>query len=149
MAIENRVKRDFPRHTLHMRRPRVRAAPAMSQFDLWAPARRFSALPKAAQLIVACLVLTFVCDSIVTSAEVVGAAIAPVTPFTGVRTLADPVRLFDGSAQRLADSFQAVRLWAAVGCVVTISLYTLGVAWVYKSMVRNFDMTVRKQTGQF
>ncbi|MEE9296237.1 MAG: ABC transporter permease subunit [Phycisphaerae bacterium] len=99
-------------------------------------------------LVVGCLIVTFVCDSIVTSAGVVGAAIAPITPFTGVETLVNPVRLFDGSAQKLAAQFGAVRKWSAAGSGITVGIYLLTVGWFYKSMVRNFDMTLRRQSAQ-
>ena len=93
-------------------------------------------------------VATFICDSIVKSAGAVGAAIAALTPFTGMETLVNPVRLFDGSAQKLADQSVAVRQWSAVGALVTVPLYLLTVWWFYKSMVRNFDMVLRRQSAQ-
>jgi len=100
-------------------------------------------------LVVGCLVLTYVVDSIVVEASKLGAAIAPLTPFTGVRTLLDPVRLFDGDSAKLKDEFASLRMFAFVGSAIAILVYAMVVGGVYKSMVRNFDMTVRKQSGQW
>ncbi len=94
-----------------------------------------------------CLILTFVVDSITSAADQFGASIAPFSPFTALSTLVNPVRLFD-SPQRLADSRHGLRVWSLIGSSIAILVYMAGVAWTYKSMVRNFDMTLRKQSAR-
>lgn len=98
-------------------------------------------------VIIACLVLTLVADSIVTSSNRLGAAIAPLTPFTGVWILTDPIHLFDSSNSELNNNFAAVRAFAAVGSAVALLIYAIVVGSAYRSMVRNFDRIVRRQSG--
>lgn len=93
---------------------------------------------------VICLLLTLIAGTVVEGRG--GAFVAPFTPFTGVRTLTNPVLLFD-SAAALQKSYRDVRLWMAVGSGVAVAVYLLGVAGGYKSMVRNFDMIMRRQAG--
>jgi ABC-type transport system involved in multi-copper enzyme maturation permease subunit len=98
-------------------------------------------------VVVACLVSNFIFDSIVTAANRSGAAVAPFTPFTAIRTLADPARMFDGSNQKVIENLGSIRAFAASGTALAVIFYVSMVGWSYKSMVRNFDMTVRKQSG--
>ncbi len=99
-------------------------------------------------IVVVCLIMTFVGDSIVTSADKLGAFLAPFTPFTGIQTLIDPARVFKGSmTTSLGSEYIAVRIWMATGCGVAIAIYILCIGGAYKSMVRNFDMIVRRQSA--
>jgi hypothetical protein len=75
----------------------------------------------------------------------VAVAIAAFSPFTLPILLIDPysagVRAFDAAAD-VAEGRIIVLLFALIACVV----YT-GIVWaMYKSMVRNFDMTIRRQS---
>lgn len=98
-------------------------------------------------VVVVSLIATLVCEQIITTSFRVGATVAPFTPFTGVRTLVNPIRLF-GSPAELANGYNTFRVHAAVGCAITVVLYAMVAAGVYKSMVRNFDMIVRRQSAQ-
>ena len=75
-----------------------------------------------------------------------GAAVAPFTPYTAIRVICDPAVLFD-SEQELADRIGMVRGLALIGSSIAVAFVALVVASMYKSMVRNFDMTLRKQTA--
>ena len=89
----------------------------------------------------------FFWNAIVSSADVLGAGLAPATPFTAIFVLISPERLFDTTAEFLA-RINAVRVVALVGCAVCVPLHAVIVYSWYKSMVRSFDMTIRKQSAQ-
>jgi len=86
-------------------------------------------------------------EAVVERAGVSGAALAPATPFTAILILIDPLRLFDSPAD-LASHAISVRFTAAIGSLIFIVVHGLIVYAWYKSMVRNFDMVIRKQSGQ-
>jgi ABC-type Na+ efflux pump permease subunit len=76
-----------------------------------------------------------------------GAMLAPFTPFTALAVAIDPggwlnIDAFD---TRTGAQIQ-VRLLALVGSTAASVVYALTVVGLYKSMVRNFDMTIRKQS---
>lgn len=75
-----------------------------------------------------------------------GAFVAPFTPFTAILYLIDPSALFD-SSQAYAQRAGAARLAAFIGCAAAAVLFAF-IAWQrYSSLVREFDMTMRKQSS--
>jgi ABC-type transport system involved in multi-copper enzyme maturation permease subunit len=76
----------------------------------------------------------------------VGAFLAPFSPFSAVMYLINPSGLFD-SVKSFQNSAGVTRLAAFLGSAVAASVYALIVYNLYKSLVRNFDMIVRKQSG--
>ena len=85
--------------------------------------------------------------TIVTRADVLGAALATATPFTAIRAIIDPVHLFDSKAT-LANQWAAVRASALVGTLIFAAIHSVVIFSWYKSMVNSFDMVIRKQSGQ-
>jgi len=75
-----------------------------------------------------------------------GAVLAPFTPFTAIRVLVDPSTLYVSPAEFAAGASTA-RASAFVGSLVAIALFAF-IAWrAYAALVRDFDMTMRKQSG--
>jgi ABC-type Na+ efflux pump permease subunit len=76
-------------------------------------------------------------------------AIGTFSPFTLLTILIDPYQ-FGGSAfnSTLTTEYDpaTARVVAFVVCVVALALYSLGIWSMYKSMVKNFDMTIRRQS---
>jgi ABC-type transport system involved in multi-copper enzyme maturation permease subunit len=76
-------------------------------------------------------------------------AIGTFSPFTLLTILIDPYQ-FGGSAFNSPISTEydpaTARVVAFVVCVVALALYSLGIWSMYKSMVKNFDMTIRRQS---
>ena len=75
-----------------------------------------------------------------------GALLAPFAPFTSIWYLIDPQQLFDSANAFRADAGGA-RLAAALGSTIATLVYSFIVWSIYISLVRNFDMIVRKQSG--
>ncbi|MHC4090688.1 MAG: ABC transporter permease [Planctomycetota bacterium] len=75
-----------------------------------------------------------------------GAVVAPFTPFTAIQAICDPGTLVDQPSE-LAGNMSYIRGLALVGSALSTGVVVLIVASMYKSMVRNFDMTIRKQTA--
>ena len=75
-----------------------------------------------------------------------GAVLAPFTPFTSIKFLIDPSGLFS-SPREFVEGAAAARTAALVGSAFAVCLYAL-IAWrSYTALVRDFDMTMRKQSG--
>jgi len=76
-------------------------------------------------------------------------AIGTFSPFTLMTILIDPYQFagsaFNPSAGSEYDPATA-RVVAFVVCMVAIALYAAGIWSMYKSMVKNFDMTIRRQS---
>ena len=73
-----------------------------------------------------------------------GAVIAPFTPFTAVSVIVNPqwtLSMESASARELAQ----VRIFVLAGVGMACAIYALIVLAMYHSMIRNFDMTVRRQ----
>ncbi|MCP4592211.1 MAG: ABC transporter permease subunit [bacterium] len=98
-------------------------------------------------LSVVCLGAFGLAFEIITSLDSGGAFIAPFTPFTAVWVLVNPRTLFN-NANELAQSLHSVRGFALTGSAIATAVVCAIVAGMYKNMVRNFDMIVRKQSGQ-
>jgi ABC-type transport system involved in multi-copper enzyme maturation permease subunit len=75
-----------------------------------------------------------------------GVFLAPFTPFTAIKFLVHPAPLF-GSAREFTEGLVATRIAAFLGTAFAIALYTIIVWRIYTGIVRNFDMTLRKQSG--
>lgn len=99
-------------------------------------------------LTVANLAIFLFWRSICESVKVVGAALASATPFTAIRVLINPLLLFE-SPQELAGQYGAFRVAALVGSIAFLIVHGAIVFTWYKSMVKSFDMVIRKQSGQF
>jgi ABC-type transport system involved in multi-copper enzyme maturation permease subunit len=97
-------------------------------------------------LLIANLGIHFFWQAIIDYADVLGAAFSAAAPFTAIFTLIDPSHLFDTPAEYLTRA-GSVRIFALIGSAVFILLHGLVVFSWYKSMVRGFDMIIRKQSG--
>lgn len=75
-----------------------------------------------------------------------GAFVAPFTPFTLITYMVDPSALFTSKSAFQANE-QATRLAALLGSAVAALLYAVVVWRAYAFLVRDFDMTMRKQSG--
>jgi len=97
-------------------------------------------------LILVLLATTALWRSIVQAFGTAGAALAPFTPFTAVSYICDPQALVATPAD-LAANINTIRGLSLIGSALSVGLVVLIVASMYKGMVRNFDMTIRKQTS--
>ena len=75
-----------------------------------------------------------------------GAFVAPFTPFTLIYYIVDVSTLF-GTPQDFANGQEAARWAAFLGSLCAGLLYTVVVWRAYAFLVRDFDMTMRKQSG--
>lgn len=75
-----------------------------------------------------------------------GAFLAAFTPFTALEFLVNPAGLFVSEAEFVARASQ-VRIAAFLGSAIATLLYAFVVWRLYSGLVRNFDMTLRKQSG--
>ncbi len=80
------------------------------------------------------------------SGEEAGAFLAPFTPFTSIKFLVDSRALFDSGGE-FARGASAARAWAFAGTIFASTVFAIIVWTRYNSLVRNFDMIVRKQSG--
>jgi ABC-type transport system involved in multi-copper enzyme maturation permease subunit len=98
-------------------------------------------------LILLCGLLTMIGIGFVSaSGGEAGAFLSPFTPFTAIWYLIHPADLF-GSHREFLESATAARHAALVGSVLAGALYAFIVWRAYAALVRNFDMTLRKQSG--
>ncbi len=102
----------------------------------------------AGLLVVICLASWAVWHEIISQAGAVGALLGPFTPFTAVQTITHPLDLFGDRTKELAKSAVAVRVLGLVGTAMATGLVTAIVAGMYRSMVRNFDMIMRRQSAR-
>jgi len=85
--------------------------------------------------------------AIVENLDAGGAFLAAFTPFSAILVLVDPARLFNTPAE-LATNLSSVRGFGFIGSSIAAAVVCGIVAGMHKSMVRNFDMIIRKQSGQ-
>ncbi|MFQ5491726.1 MAG: ABC transporter permease [Phycisphaerae bacterium] len=97
-------------------------------------------------LIVIMLAASALWWQIVMAFDAAGAALAPAWPYTAVKVICDPQVLFD-TPKTLAQNIGTVRSLNALGTAAAVTFWLIFVASIYKAMVRNFDMTLRKQTA--
>ena len=74
-----------------------------------------------------------------------GAFLAPSTPFTAIEYLVNPTALFDNSNSTTVG--RDARSAAVFGSVIAALIWGFAAYRLYTGLVRDFDMTVRKQTG--
>jgi ABC-type transport system involved in multi-copper enzyme maturation permease subunit len=77
----------------------------------------------------------------------IAVAIGAFSPFTLLTILIDP-RQYAGPAFQSGPTYDpsTARVVTFVFCIIALSAYALGIWSMYKSMVKNFDMTIRKQS---
>ena len=78
-----------------------------------------------------------------------GVAIGSFSPFTLLSILIDSVSLWRRSFPAHAGTNydpSGARIVAFVVCLVALAIYALGIWSMYKAMVKNFDMTIRRQS---
>jgi len=77
----------------------------------------------------------------------IAVAIGAFSPFTLLTILIDP-RQYAGAAFQQGQSYDpaTARIVTFVFCVIALGVYSMGIWSMYKSMVKNFDMTIRKQS---
>lgn len=75
----------------------------------------------------------------------ISAAISPLTFVMSIVALIDPVRLSGSAPGAAAVPAATVRPLLVIGSAIAAGLYGAIVAGIYKTMVRDFDMTLRKQ----
>ena len=85
-------------------------------------------------------------NSIVESIGDAGPFLVPFTPFTAVKGLINGVGTHDFGGYTFTNRASA-RILAVFGGCVAVGIYALIVAGMHKALVRNFHMTVRKQTA--
>jgi ABC-type transport system involved in multi-copper enzyme maturation permease subunit len=73
-----------------------------------------------------------------------GLAVAAFSPLSVIMIMIDPIRFGGEAFFRIADA-GAARVILALFAVVAAGAYAAGVWGLYTSMVKNFDMTIRKQ----
>jgi ABC-type transport system involved in multi-copper enzyme maturation permease subunit len=78
------------------------------------------------------------------SAQGPGLAIAAFSPFTLLTVLIDP-QLFSSDLFNSANAVEN-RVWTFVFTCIAVTVYAAVVWAMYRSMVKNFDMTIRKQS---
>lgn len=75
----------------------------------------------------------------------IGAFLAPFAPFTSIKYLVNPAALFAARSE-FVNAAVTTRLCLMSGTVLAVCLYVFIVWRLYTSLVRNFDMTLRKQS---
>ncbi len=95
---------------------------------------------------IVCSLLFVIGNSIVSEAPEVGPAIAPFTPFTAVKALINGRGTREYGGYSFSNTF-STRMIMLIGSCFAVAGYSIIVSGMYKSVVRNFHMTVRKQTA--
>jgi hypothetical protein len=75
-----------------------------------------------------------------------GAVLAAFTPLTAVSMIVDPIGTL-GMEAATTPKLLEVRLLLPIGVGLAAGFYAAIVTGMYRSMIRNFDMTVRKQSA--
>ncbi|HNQ23654.1 MAG TPA: ABC transporter permease subunit [Phycisphaerae bacterium] len=98
-------------------------------------------------LILLCAVASAIGTALVEAADgAVGCLLAPFTPFTAIFYGVDPTTLFQPVAN-FAGWAPTVRVCALVGTAMAAALYVGVIFSLYRPLVRNFDMIMRRQSG--
>ena len=92
------------------------------------------------------VLLFVIANSIVSNAPSAGPFIVPFTPFTAVKGLINGVGTRDYGGYTFKNLASA-RILAVFGGCIAVGIYAIIVAGMHKALVRNFHMTVRKQTA--
>ncbi|MGB0715542.1 MAG: ABC transporter permease [Phycisphaerae bacterium] len=75
-----------------------------------------------------------------------GAFLAQVSPFSSIYYVLNPELLFEQRTEFVANA-RSTRVVAAIGATISAAVLAITVYVIYTGLVRNFDMTVRKQSG--
>lgn len=75
------------------------------------------------------------------------AVIAPLSPFASVPAIINPQQAFDPNGVVPPGTLITARIWRAVFVVVAASAFSALTYSLYVGMVKNFDMTVRRQSA--
>ncbi len=86
-------------------------------------------------------------NAVVGSSGSLGSALSPATPFTMILGLVNPLPMMESHAKYLG-SLSTIRINAAVGTAIFVTLHAVVVYSWYLSMVKSFDRIIRKQSGQ-
>lgn len=100
-------------------------------------------------LVLVCFASVGCLYGVLSTAETVGAMLAPFTPFTSIAVSIAPVAhlgLESAPGKVNLTALNQARFLSFLGSTAAAVVYILVVVGLYKSMVRNFDMTVRKQS---
>jgi ABC-type transport system involved in multi-copper enzyme maturation permease subunit len=97
-------------------------------------------------LVLACGGATMCGLQIVGSGNPVAAVFAPFTPFTIIFVAINPEYWMGFTPPVSSEDLERFRIWAVVGSVLAATVYGAMVHAAYRAMVRNFDMTIRKQS---
>ena len=83
---------------------------------------------------------------IVNNGNPAAAVFAPFTPFTTIFVAINPEYWMGFGAQASSATLGQFRIWALAGSILAAGIYSVVVHAAYRAMVRNFDMTIRKQS---
>jgi ABC-type transport system involved in multi-copper enzyme maturation permease subunit len=100
-------------------------------------------------LVLVCFASIGCLTGVLPTSETVGAMLAPFTPFTSVAVSIAPAHhlgLETAAGGPNRSQLAQARFLCLIGSAAAAVIYILVVVGLYKSMVRNFDMTVRKQS---
>ncbi len=97
-------------------------------------------------VVLVCFALWSCGIKVVGSLDEAGAVLAPFTPFTAIAMAVNPHYVLEAGQASVVDRID-VRVMGFIGSALAVTIYTLIVAALYTSMVRNFDMAVRKQSA--
>lgn len=117
------------------------------QFSLKSRKTVRASMSSMATLVIALGILSAIGFALADGNGAVGAFFASMSPFSAIHIMTRPVELTDGDFNRLAAHTWVVRFWLLAGSLFFAGVYALLVLSFYKSIVRNFDMIVRKQSA--
>jgi len=83
---------------------------------------------------------------IISNGNPAAAVFAPFTPFTTIFATLDPEYWMGFESPASASVLGQFRIWATVGSILAAVIYSVAVHATYRAMVRNFDITIRKQS---
>lgn len=98
-------------------------------------------------LVIVCGAASMCGLQIVDNGSPAAAVLAPFTPFSAIFVAIDPQRWMGLETPVTGASMAQVRGWSAVGGALVLLIYGAVVHTAYRAMVRNFDMTLRKQSS--
>lgn len=77
----------------------------------------------------------------------IGAALRPLSPFTALHTLVDYESVFDVARPPTAAARSSIRVVRTASSLIAVAVYAAITYALYLNFVRNFDMTVRRQSA--
>lgn len=99
-------------------------------------------------VVLGCGILSVIGFAVVNSAGgEFGAFLAPLTPFTAIQFLIHPAALATQAATTAAGAMRDERSAAIIGSAIATLGWGFFAYRIYTGLVRDFDMTMRKQTG--